>query len=151
MLISLSLCLASNAYGQEVIHKGDPAPYDGVVYSVDTHAALVAKIKGFDAKCTAEKDYLTKKLELKYNLDISKLKIDNDTLQKQLEITEKLNDTTKKMLLKQIQDERIVPWYKSPQFNFWVGIGVATLVYGIVTWAVVKYGFVNKAQVVTTN
>lgn len=145
MLIILSLCWASNAYGQvQEIKKGDPSPYDGVVYTVDAHASLVAKLKGFDAKCQAEKDYLTKTLELKYKLDLSKLQIDNETLSKQLQITDKLHDDSKKLLLRQIEEQQKIPWYKTSQFNFWLGVGVSTLVYGIVTWGVVNYGLVSK-------
>lgn len=142
LVLTLSIIfLNSPVWGQaREIKKGDPAPEDGIFYTIDSHASLVAKIQGLDMRCTAEKEHLTKTLELKYKLDLSKLQISNETLEKQLKITEQLHLDSKKLLMDQFKEQQASPWYKSNQFNFWLGFGIASVVYGLASWGFYEMG-----------
>lgn len=132
------LLTTSNVYSQSLISKGQSVNQDGVFYTIDEHAKLISKIKSIDNKCSLEKEYLTKKLELKHNLDMSRLKIDNDLLLKKLQLQESLHSDNKKFLLKELEEERKIPWYKSEHFLFWTGFISATLVYTVAVYGYTK-------------
>ena len=117
-----------------VLKKGKPAPADGVFYTNSAHAKLVAKIQGKDAKCNAEKEYLSKKKDLEAETKVKHLQIELDTLKKKMDLTVQAHNDQRKLLLNYAKDQGKRPWYKSSQFNFWVGFVVGAAVVGFGVW-----------------
>jgi len=130
--------MENNIYAQVAIQKNSKVNQDGIFYTIDEHAKLVSKIKGMNQKCEIEKEYLTKKLQLQHNLDMSRLKIDNESLSKQLKLSEQLYKDNKKYLLKELEISKTVKWYKHPSFVFTVGVITTSLVYGLLTYGYTK-------------
>lgn len=100
----------------EVIKKGKPAPFDGIIYSNDAHALLVSKTKTMKLEYDLKLEYLEKKLGIDCNSKLNLLKIDKNILTKKIEIIEDFSQKQKKYLLNQIESNTIIPWYRSWQF-----------------------------------
>lgn len=100
---------------------GDPAPFDGILLSNSAAAKLFGELKYFEEDC---KLTLSKELDIaaiKYNADISALRLKLDV------------ETTRTESLLRIKDERIqfleenwrpTPWYESGEF--WMAVGVVS-------------------------
>ncbi len=103
------------------IDVGDPAPFSGVLLSNTAAAKLFGELKYFEEDC---KLTVSKELEIasiRYNADISALKLRLDV------------ETTRTESLLRIKDERIefleenwrpTPWYESGEF--WLAVGVVS-------------------------
>lgn len=137
LIISIAyLATATTAQADKVValKKGKPAPADGVFYTNAAHAKLVAKIQGKEAKCKAEKEYLSKKKDLEATTKLKHLQIEHTTLKKKMDLTIKTHDDQRKLLLNYAKQRDKTKWYKSPQFNFWVGFVVGAAVVGFGVW-----------------
>lgn len=116
------------------VRKGQPAPFDGVIYNNQAHALLVAKMKGSQAKLKLELDFLKQRLVLQCKEQTRSLQIDLQTAQKKLQLETEARKQQRKYLLGELNTSKKTPWYREPMFTFCMGFLVAAVITGLSIW-----------------
>lgn len=115
------------------LKAGQKAPEDGVFYSNDAHAKLVAKIKTDQARHEQELEYWKRKLKLEMDTALKLKDVSIDILNQKLTLTIKAAEAREKFLLGEAVKAQTIPWYKSPTF---VAVTTVVLTIGVGAFAV---------------
>jgi len=120
----------------QVIRKGQAVPEDGVFYSSDAHAQLVAKLKGMEAKCQELTDHAVKVETVRLTLELNKWKLEADSWKRQFQLAEDFGLKQRNLLLKQVAESQQVPWYQRPWFiaSLTVGLTVGLAAFSVWTF-----------------
>ena len=111
-----SIAQAQPAPEIQTIKRGSKAPFDGVIYSKEAHAKLVAKLKLQAERAKAERELAVAKAKLEAQSTLKKLKIDNEVLRKSLKLTEDVSKKKERLLMDQIKARSTIPWYRTQTF-----------------------------------
>lgn len=125
----------------QTIKQGSKAPFDGVIYSKEAHAKLVAKLKAAEERAKAERELAVAKAKLEAKSELAKLKIDNEVLRKQLKLTEDASKRKEALLLEQIKERNKVPWYRTQTFAVVLTAVIST---GIFVGSAYAYSQISK-------
>lgn len=118
----------------QTIRKGQAAPEDGVFYTNEGHAQLVAKLKGMEAKCKEQAEHAVKVETVKLTLELNKWKIEAESWKRQFQLAEDFGTKQRDMLLKQVAESQRVPWYRKPWFVSTVTVVVTVGVAAFSVW-----------------
>ena len=102
--------------GIQTIKKGQIAPNDGVFYTKESHAKLVAKIKLMESTCNEKINHSIKLATLKAISETNRWKLEADSWKRQLKISEGFTVKQRNLLLKQVATSQQTPWYREPWF-----------------------------------
>jgi hypothetical protein len=107
-----------------------------VFYTNAAHAQLVAKLKRLEAEQKLREEYLVKREQANCRLRTTNLKINNETLQKKLDLVTKAKADERQMLLKQIEASKKTSWWKTSTFGFVAGVVLSGALTALSIWGI---------------
>lgn len=130
----MTLQIAQANQGVIVIKSGQAAPADGIHYTNEAHAKLVAKIKGQAARCKVDTNHAVKVAVLEVKMKLTKWKLEADTFKRQLQLSEDFVVNQRKLLLEQVVKSQRISWYRSTWFLLTMGVVLTVGVGAFSVW-----------------
>jgi len=117
-----------------LIKKGEPAPFEGLLYTIGYAAELRAELESWPKKLELEKLHQESLFKLQLELKINELNMKLRLSENELNYTKQMVDVYKK------EAEREPPWYKDQTLWFIIGLGAGGIITVGLAWGLNQAG-----------